>query len=78
MTPLGTNEVYACPACDSCDVQKAAAPSMENNGRTPDWTCRDCLRQFDTPKTRPRKQRPSKLGGLAGDLLEADPDEVSR
>jgi len=73
-----TDDLLACPVCESANVEKSGAPSMDGGGIKPEWACRACGERFDSPLRRERKYAVPRPGGLAGDLFDADPDEVTR
>ena len=77
-TTLADNQVSACPKCDATNVESRST----GDGRavvddTTAYFCRTCTARFDEYVVREKRHDPSP-SGLAGDLLDADPDEVSR
>ena len=77
-TPIAADEVAACPECDDPSVEMGnLGDSMGPRAYTPRYMCSRCNARFDTFVIRERKLDTSP-GGLPGDLLDADPDEVGR
>ena len=75
---LDDGEVAACPECDDSSVEMGnLGDSMGPRTDTARYFCSHCYAHFDTFVIRERK-RDTSPGGLPGDLLDADPDEVSR
>ena len=77
-TPIAADEVAACPECDDPSVEMGnLGDSMGPRAYTPRYMCSRCYARFDTYVIR-EKRHDTSPGGLPGDLLDADPDEVSR
>jgi len=76
--PLADGETYVCPECGSSGITRAGAGSAtRRQGAT--WNCSACYHHFESPDRRERKNGShGPQNGLAKDLLDADPDEVSR
>ena len=70
---LDEDQVLACPSCDSPNVKARTRDAPER------WLCAQCMESFETPDVRERKTNTGDSGvhGLAKQLLDADPDEVS-
>ena len=75
---LDEDEVAACPTCDSSQVRFYTPGGIRGFGTHPRYACRTCGDRFDTFVVRERKISSTGPSGLARDLLDADPDEVSR
>jgi len=63
------SEISVCPECDSANIQ---------HNHTNGYRCWDCEAAFHRPRYRQSNGTNNTLYGLAKDLDEADPDEVSR
>ena len=72
-----TDDIPACPHCDSGDLQRNVVDSVSGAVGTQPWYCKGCKRSFDKPNYRPRRGKGGCMG-LAKRLLDADPSEVSR
>jgi hypothetical protein len=68
--------VTVCPECDSARIRRRTPehPSSPDH-QTNQWACLDCPARFDEPNERP-KQTPGGRAGLAGQLVDADPDAI--
>jgi len=76
---LDDDEVAACPECDSSGLimnttsaWKASADKLDR------YRCRMCGATCDDPAVRKSYRNGGPTRGLAKDLYDADPDEVSR
>jgi len=71
----GTIEV--CPECDAPQIQSVTG-STHMDPRDHDYFCKVCHAKFDEPTVRPRKRASGDgRSGLAGKLMQADPEDVS-
>ncbi len=71
--------VTACPHCDSHRISVNSGSDMNDSRNAPPFRCRECHEGFDEPRRRPPRnsQGSREPSGLAGRLLNAEPDEVS-
>jgi hypothetical protein len=68
--------VAACPECDEPTIETRVEGG--HNPNVEQYKCWGCGHRFDEPHTRPpKRQRGKNENGLAGDLVDADSDEVS-
>jgi len=75
---LADDEVAACPECDDANVETGYTGDVRSRRTdTKRYLCLSCHAQFDEFVIRERRHD-SPPGGLAGRLLDADPDEVSK
>jgi len=75
---LADDEVAACPECDAADVETGYRDDVRSQRTdTKRYFCRSCHTQFNEFVIRERRHDPPPRG-LAGKLLDADPDEVSK
>jgi len=75
---LADDEVAACPECDAAQVSRIKGRRMNaHTGQRYTYLCNACGEKFDEFVIRERKRNVG-LKGLAGKLLDADPDEVSK
>lgn len=77
-TTLDDNQVSACPECDDASVQMVNLRGIsrpESDDKR--YRCSHCYARFDEFVIRERRHD-SPPRGLAGKLLDADPDEVSK
>ena len=75
MTDVGRSDsdadmVIACPECDSGQIKRRTSEQSVTN-----WKCGICRAEFDEPVERERRATGT-VSGLAGRLLDADPNEV--
>jgi len=76
---LGEQEVAACPECDASTVRTLSPGSMAGPiDDTKEYYCHSCSATFDEFVVREPHGKRNTQSGLAKDLLDADPDEVSR
>jgi len=77
-TTLDDGEVAACPECDSSDIRTNSVGGMTDPADTSRrYQCMACHAFFRQYVVR-EKRHDASPGGLPGDLLAADPDEVTR
>jgi len=69
--------ILVCPHCDEPGILRRGSP-LGDLDRTDDgdWYCPACASGFEEPTRRPPETHITR-SGLARDLLQADPDEVS-
>jgi len=77
-TTLADNQVSACHECDDASVQMVnlrgiSGPKSDDKR----YRCSHCYARFDEFVVR-EKEGQNTPRGLAGKLLDADPDEVSK
>jgi ribosomal protein L37AE/L43A len=65
--------VNVCPECSATKIH-----ARVHRSRDEAWHCYRCKEEFREPDTRESQQVTKHRHGLAGDLVDADPDEVSR
>ena len=71
------DSIEVCPECDESNIQPVTG-SVDMEPRDHDYLCKVCKARFSRPDTRPRKtSKSSNRSGLAGKLMQADPDDVS-
>ena len=76
---LDADEVAACPECDATQINVKCIGSIPGpNVDDKKYTCSKCSTRFDDPIIRDRHGKGGPTRGMAKDLLDADPDEVSR
>lgn len=69
--------IEVCPECDKAQIQAIIGAANAPTGPDHDYRCNACGARFDEPTERAQKHDPGNPGGLAGALMEADPDDVS-
>ncbi|WP_276250572.1 hypothetical protein [Haloarcula rara] len=73
-------DIEVCPECDRTMIQSIVGSQRTASKVDADWRCNapDCGARFDEPAVRPRKRsKGNNPGGLAGKLMQADPEDVS-
>lgn len=76
---LGDHEIAACPECDKPTVRTLSPGSMTSPiDDTQNYQCHSCSATFDEFVVRESHYERNTQSGLAKDLLDAAPDEVSR
>jgi len=76
---LDADEVAVCPACDSSSVVVNSTSGLSSSkDDLHRYRCPDCNQLFDEFDRRRRASHGGPKRGMAKDLAEADPDEVSR
>jgi len=76
---LDDDEVAVCPECDDSGVVMNTTNAHKSHPETLDrYRCVDCNATFETFARRARQRDLGPTRGMAKDLAEADPDEVSR
>ena len=76
---LGEYEVAACPECDASTVRTLSPGSMAGPiDDSTNYQCHACSATFDDIVVREPHATRNTQSGLAKDLLDADPDEVTR
>ena len=68
--------VAACPDCGSSRVTGNATASRNPDQSRGRFRCTGCGQFFDEPNQRERQRDCKSRKGLAGQLVDADPDEV--
>lgn len=71
------DRVDACPDCGSSRLSANATGGMRGRDTRGRFRCIDCKSYFDECDERARREDRQTRKGLAGELVEADPDEVS-
>jgi len=73
-----TDTITVCPnrECDSPHIHRNS-PNKPNATAAADWHCSACGADFDDPREREPLSPAGGPGGLAGALLDADPEAVS-
>jgi len=76
---LGEHEVAVCPKCDASTVRTLSPGSIPGPiDDSTNYYCHSCSATFDEFVVRESHGKRNTQSGLAKDLLDADPDEVSR
>jgi len=71
-----TDTVAACPECDATSVALNAPGGYADVPEGKRYRCADCGALFDAFTERERQTANDSRRGLAGDLVDAAPDEV--
>lgn len=71
-----TNTVAACPECDATSVALNAPGGYADVPEGSRYRCANCGALFDEYVERERRTANDSRRGLAGRLVDADPDEV--
>lgn len=69
-------KIPVCPECDSTQIEVTNGRGRAGTTRT-SWWCR-CGARFDEPAWRKPENYAESRKGLSKQLVEADPDEVTR
>ncbi|WP_251342405.1 hypothetical protein [Haloplanus halophilus] len=68
--------ITVCPACDSPAIKPRTPAKFDSpDHQASEWYCNDCQHQFDEPVRRERRGGGGR-NGLAGKLVDADPDDL--
>jgi len=73
--------VSACPECDATDIYHRQGNGFDGRhaGGEQGWRCKSCGARFEEPHERASHADCGEhRKGLAGDLADADPSEVTR
>jgi ribosomal protein L37AE/L43A len=65
--------VNVCPECSATKIH-----ARVHRSRDEAWHCYRCKEEFREPDTRESEKMTKHRHGLAGDLVDADPEQVSR
>ena len=74
---LDSDEVLACPECDSSDIKGRKWRSRPDGSPSEAWYCTTCGDHFDEPVIREAQAPGRNPSGLAKKLWDMDPDEVT-
>lgn len=77
MTDGDEDLVKACPECDSTRLLRRSGGGFHGRKPVAPYYCNSCFMPVEEPVERERHRARGKESGLAGELLDADPDDVS-
>jgi DNA-directed RNA polymerase subunit M/transcription elongation factor TFIIS len=71
-------DVTVCPECGNSQIHVRVGGTRSRDSVSTRFRCPRCGETFDDCESRASRKSSERIRGLAGELAEADPDEVSR